>query len=197
MRTRKAAVIAIAAASLLTAAALPAMTAAAATAAAAGRAAQAKVPWSKVGPGWVLDEYTVTSPKAGPAALYLFSPQGTRYQLASWPDSNSAPTLMAWSPALLLRVHVLPVQPERHEDPLARHLPRPADPLQRSPLVERRHDPGRLLPASRARLPRQHRRLAALARPGRRHPAPPRLPAPRHPNRPPGGDRVWLQAAGS
>jgi hypothetical protein len=94
-RTWNAAAIAIAitAASLLTTSALPA-----ATAVAAGRAAQAKVPWSKVGPGWVLDEYTVTFPKAGPAELYLFSPQGTRYQLASWPDSDTAPQLVAWSP---------------------------------------------------------------------------------------------------
>jgi hypothetical protein len=92
-RTWKTAAIAITAASLLSAslsAALPA-----ASAVAAGRAAQAKVPWSKVGPGWVLDEYTVTFPKAGPAALYLFSPQGTRYQLASWPDSDTAPQLVA------------------------------------------------------------------------------------------------------
>ena len=65
MRIWKTAAIAITAASLLTAAALPA-----ATAVAAGRAAQAKVPWSKVGPGWVLDEYTVTFPKAGHYAFH-------------------------------------------------------------------------------------------------------------------------------
>jgi len=59
-----------------------------------------RVPWSEVGPGWVLDEYTAWSgtPKAGPAELYLFSPQGTRYQLASWADNSTAPQLQAWSP---------------------------------------------------------------------------------------------------
>lgn len=46
----------------------------------------------------MLDEYTATFPKAGPAALYLFSPQGARYRLASWPDSDTAPQLLAWSP---------------------------------------------------------------------------------------------------
>lgn len=71
---------------------------AAVPAAAQPAAGGARVPWSEVGPGWVLDEYTVVFPKAEPAELYLFSPQGTRYLLASWPDSRTAPQLVAWSP---------------------------------------------------------------------------------------------------
>jgi hypothetical protein len=68
-------------------------------AAAAGQAAG--VPWSHVGPGWVLAQYTTAAPeggKAGPVTLYLFSPGGARYQLARWPDSRIAPGLVAWSP---------------------------------------------------------------------------------------------------
>ncbi len=62
-----------------------------------GRAA---VPWSHVGPGWVLTQYASAPPEGGPgpAALYLISPGGTRYQLASWPSWRSAPQLVAWSP---------------------------------------------------------------------------------------------------
>lgn len=62
-----------------------------------GRAA---VPWSHVGPGWVLTQYASAPPEggSGPAALYLISPGGTRYQLASWPSWRSAPQLVAWSP---------------------------------------------------------------------------------------------------
>jgi len=91
--------MAVAAAGLLAAAILtPAMPAGAAAAAPAPVQAQ-HVPWSEVGSGWVLDQYTVASPsKPGPATLYLFSPQGTRYRLASWPDSDTAPQLLAWSP---------------------------------------------------------------------------------------------------
>src|SRR6476646_4013318 len=60
------------------------------------------VPWSHVGPGWVLAQYTTAAPeggKAGPVTLYLISPGGARYQLARWPDSRTAPGLVAWSPA--------------------------------------------------------------------------------------------------
>jgi TolB protein len=67
---------------------------------AAGTARPA-VPWSHVGTGWVLAQYESAPPgenKSGPEALYLISPSGTRYQLASWPDSRSAPLLLAWSP---------------------------------------------------------------------------------------------------
>jgi hypothetical protein len=93
MRAWQAALITLSAAGML-AAPLPAV----AKAQAASQTALIRVPWSEVGPGWVLDEYTVTSPKAGPAVLYLFSPRGTRYRLASWPDSDTAPRLVAWSP---------------------------------------------------------------------------------------------------
>jgi hypothetical protein len=83
------------------AAARPARAAASLTAshatASPGRAA---VPWSHVGPGWVLTQYASAPPEggSGPAALYLISPGGTRYQLASWPSWRSAPQLVAWSP---------------------------------------------------------------------------------------------------
>src|SRR5712672_2796915 len=61
----------------------------------------AGVPWSQVGPGWVLAQYTTAAPeggKTGPVELYLISPGGARYQLARWPDFRSAPELVAWSP---------------------------------------------------------------------------------------------------
>jgi hypothetical protein len=59
------------------------------------------VPWNRVGPGWVLAQYTTAAPeggKTGPVTLYLISPGGARYQLARWPDLRSAPELVAWSP---------------------------------------------------------------------------------------------------
>lgn len=100
MRIWKNALIGLTAAGLL-AAAIPAATlpaaAAGATVAAAG-AVQARVPWSKVGPGWVLAEYSPDS-STKPAALYLVAPQGTRYQLASWPSSMPYPPYLGnWSP---------------------------------------------------------------------------------------------------
>jgi TolB protein len=61
----------------------------------------AGVPWNRVGPGWVLAQYTTAAPeggKGGPVTLYLISPGGARYQLARWPDLRSAPGLVAWSP---------------------------------------------------------------------------------------------------
>ena len=61
----------------------------------------AGVPWNRVGPGWVLAQYTTAAPeggKAGPVTLYLISPGGARHQLARWPDSRTAPGLVAWSP---------------------------------------------------------------------------------------------------
>jgi TolB protein len=62
--------------------------------------ARASVPWNRVGAGWVLTQYTSATPmgRTGPAQLYLISPSGTRYQLASWPDWRFAPQLIAWSP---------------------------------------------------------------------------------------------------
>ena len=58
------------------------------------------VPWSQVGAGWVLTQYASAAPQggSGPAALYLISPGGTRYRLASWPNWRFAPQLLAWSP---------------------------------------------------------------------------------------------------
>ena len=106
---RRPSLIAIAAAVLsagtLTAALLATGTAATAepapTSHAATTARAAGVPWSHVGPGWVLAQYTTAAPadgKAGPVTLYLISPGGARYQLARWPDSRTAPGLVAWSP---------------------------------------------------------------------------------------------------
>lgn len=89
---------AVLSAGVLTAALLTAGTAAAQPT----RAAQpAGVPWSHVGPGWVLAQYTTAAPeggKTGPVTLFLISPAGARYQLARWPDFRSAPELLAWSP---------------------------------------------------------------------------------------------------
>ena len=65
-----------------------------------GGTARASVPWGRVGPGWVLAQYTSAAPEggSGPAVLYLISPDGTRYPLAHWADWRSAPQLLAWSP---------------------------------------------------------------------------------------------------
>ena len=108
MRLRRTPLAAIAAAVLsagvLTAALLTAGTAAAqpaSTGQSARAARPAGVPWSHVGPGWVLAQYTTAAPeggKTGPATLYLISPGGARYQLARWPDFRFAPELLAWSP---------------------------------------------------------------------------------------------------
>ena len=65
-----------------------------------GTALTGGVPWNHVGPGWVLVQYASAPPAggSGPAALYLISPDGTRYKLASWKNWRSAPQLVAWSP---------------------------------------------------------------------------------------------------
>jgi hypothetical protein len=63
--------------------------------------AAAAVPWSHVGTGWVLTQYTTAAPEGGttgPVTLYLISPGGAKYKLASWPDNRTAPQLLAWSP---------------------------------------------------------------------------------------------------
>ena len=108
MKLRRTPLAAIAAAVLsagvLTAALLTAGTATAQPSSSGqqARAAQpAGVPWSRVGPGWVLAQYTTAAPeggKSGPVTLYLVSPGGARYQLARWPDLRTAPALLAWSP---------------------------------------------------------------------------------------------------
>ena len=109
MRLRRTPVIAIATAVLgtgaLTAALLTTGTTAdaqpARTSHPAAAARPGGVPWNRVGPGWVLAQYTTAAPeggKTGPVTLYLISPAGARYQLSRWPDLRSAPELVAWSP---------------------------------------------------------------------------------------------------
>jgi TolB protein len=64
-------------------------------------AVPAGVPWHQVGPGWVLAQYSKSRPgggHSGPETLDLISPSGTSYQLASWPDNLTAPSLLSWSP---------------------------------------------------------------------------------------------------
>jgi hypothetical protein len=78
-----------------------ATTAGVAAAQPAAGTARAGVPWDRVGTGWVLTQYTSAPPEgggSGPETLYLISPGGTRYQLARWPDWQTAPQLVAWSP---------------------------------------------------------------------------------------------------
>jgi hypothetical protein len=72
----------------------------AATSGVAGTAAAtlAGVPWSKVGPGWELAEYTAgPAGKAYPVTLYLISPSGTRYAVHTWGAHATVPYLIAWS----------------------------------------------------------------------------------------------------
>ena len=89
---------------------LAATSGAAATTGTAGAAtkpaALAGVPWSKVGPGWELAEYTAGRPpgdtagaaaKASPVTLYLISPAGFRYPMHTWGAQATAPYLIAWS----------------------------------------------------------------------------------------------------
>jgi hypothetical protein len=100
----------LAAAAAAVALAVPAMAArepnAGAVVLAAGQTGtRASVPWSRIGPGWALTEYSAGSGgegipvKTGADTLYLVDPAGGRYTVASWPR-NSAPTqwqLQAWS----------------------------------------------------------------------------------------------------
>jgi hypothetical protein len=91
-----------------------AIAAAAHTGGAAGPAAElgagqvgsrASVPWSRIGPGWALAEYSTGSGgdgfavKPGADTLYLVDPAGGRYAVATW-AKNSPQTnwyLQAWS----------------------------------------------------------------------------------------------------
>jgi TolB protein len=61
--------------------------------------AQPRVPWSQVGPGWSLVEYTNgTMAKHAATTLYVVSPAGAKYLVYSWRASaGSAPSLVAWS----------------------------------------------------------------------------------------------------
>ena len=98
MRSRRTVLAAIVTAAL-SAVLLTAATTAATAAAQPTASARASVPWPHIGAGWVLTQYT-SAPQggSGPAALFLISPNGTRYQLASWPNWKTAPQLIAWSP---------------------------------------------------------------------------------------------------
>jgi hypothetical protein len=71
---------------------------------AAGQAAgRPAVPWSRVGPGWVLAEYwngryaEPGPPRSAPASLYLVSPAGGRYLLYRTAVTSHPPTLIDWS----------------------------------------------------------------------------------------------------
>jgi hypothetical protein len=58
----------------------------------------ARVPWSKVGAGWVLAEYTNgPAGKVAPVTLYLISPAGVRYPMHTWNGRGTTPYLIAWS----------------------------------------------------------------------------------------------------
>jgi hypothetical protein len=56
------------------------------------------VPWSLVGTGWALAEFSPGQPGSGggPVTTYLVDPQGGRYTIANWPG-NTATALIAWS----------------------------------------------------------------------------------------------------
>jgi len=61
--------------------------------------AQIRVPWSQVGPGWQLVEYTTGTPARHAATtLYLVSTGGVKYPVYSWSASaRFAPGLVDWS----------------------------------------------------------------------------------------------------
>ena len=71
---------------------------------AAGRqGSAASIPWSEVGPGWLLAEWLPTAPKASGAAnptsratLFLIDPLGGRYAIAT-PGVSPSSYLAAWS----------------------------------------------------------------------------------------------------
>jgi hypothetical protein len=77
------------------------------TAPAGAAGSKSGVPWSQVGPNWSLASATSgTSTEPGPSAsdrgpttLYLVSPTGSTYPVYSWPASETAPILEAWSPS--------------------------------------------------------------------------------------------------
>lgn len=57
------------------------------------------VPWSSVGAGWVLAQYSAgTAAKPAPTTLYLVSPSGLKFTVYQWAASKTAaPHLLAWS----------------------------------------------------------------------------------------------------
>jgi hypothetical protein len=101
MTVRRTSLTAIVTAALSAVLLTAATTAGTAAAQPATGSARASVPWTQVGPGWVLAQYT-SAPAggggSGPETLYLVSPTGARYQLARWPDWRTAPQLVGWSP---------------------------------------------------------------------------------------------------
>ncbi|MGO8961083.1 MAG: RNA polymerase sigma factor [Streptosporangiaceae bacterium] len=70
---------------------------------AAGRTGRrASVPWSIVGPGWTLAEFSAAPPdgsgsaaQPGALSLYMVDPEGGKYLMRTW--SGAAITLLAWS----------------------------------------------------------------------------------------------------
>jgi hypothetical protein len=57
-----------------------------------------QVPWSQIGPGWALAEYTAgTNQVAAPVTLYVLDPEGGMYQVYQWPATTDPWTLIDWS----------------------------------------------------------------------------------------------------
>jgi hypothetical protein len=95
---RAAGTAAAAAAATATAGAKAATTAATTRAAGPPAATPARAPWSKVGRGWELVQYTTGAEgKPAPVTLYLIDPAGHRYALYTWGAHDSAPYLIGWS----------------------------------------------------------------------------------------------------
>jgi hypothetical protein len=64
---------------------------------------RAAIPWSLIGPGWTLDEFSTAQPNAngqaasgGSISTYLVDPNGGRYLIRTWPG-GATPALLAWS----------------------------------------------------------------------------------------------------
>lgn len=59
-----------------------------------------QVPWTQVGPGWILAEWQATLTSAAQTSLFLVDPAGGRYLIETFPANPSAATpyrLVAWS----------------------------------------------------------------------------------------------------
>ncbi len=64
----------------------------------ASAATASGIPWSQVGAGWALAQYTKGSYKrAAAVSLYLVSPAGHAYVVHRWPATKSPLVLVAWS----------------------------------------------------------------------------------------------------
>ena len=93
------AAVAVAAATTAATAAAPAVAAPAAAAplAAGQQGTRPDVPWSRVGPGWMLATRSAAR-SGGTATLFLIDPAGGRYRLATLPASPARPDyLVDWS----------------------------------------------------------------------------------------------------